>query len=92
MCIHVQGTLDTASPVIITGTVDRGRFGSAIVNIGDINSDGFEGGDYMCFSHSLTLGALAQRGLLLFVCLSVCVSASQHLTSGASVLKTLSHH
>ena len=42
--VRVQGTLDTENPIIITGTVDRGRFGSAIVNIGDINNDGVEGG------------------------------------------------
>ena len=40
----MQGTLDAENPIIIPGTVDRGRFGLAIVNIGDINNDGFEGG------------------------------------------------
>ena len=50
-CIHVQGTLDTENPIIITGTVGKGRFGSAIVNVGDINDDGFEGWKY--FIHTL---------------------------------------
>ena len=45
MIIYIQGTgtLDTDDPIVITGTVNKGRFGSAIVNLGDINSDGFEG-------------------------------------------------
>jgi hypothetical protein len=37
-----NGTLDTANPIVIPGTWSRGRYGSAIVNLGDINSDGFE--------------------------------------------------
>ena len=28
---------------MILGTANKGRFGSAIANLGDINSDGFEG-------------------------------------------------
>ena len=39
----VQGTLDTENPIVIPGTVTKGRFGSAIANLGDINSDGFQG-------------------------------------------------
>jgi hypothetical protein len=37
-----NGTLDTANPIVIPGTGSKGRYGSAIVNLGDINSDGFE--------------------------------------------------
>ncbi|CAI8028507.1 Integrin alpha-5 [Geodia barretti] len=37
-----NGTLDTDNPIVIPGTGSKGRYGSAIVNLGDINSDGFE--------------------------------------------------
>lgn len=38
-----MGNVTSEEPIIITGSEMKGRFGSAIVNLGDINSDGFEG-------------------------------------------------
>ena len=41
--IQATGSLDAENPIVIQGTENKGRYGSAIVNLGDINNDGFEG-------------------------------------------------
>lgn len=42
MSIHVQGSLNT-TPITLEGTSVQSRFGSAIVSLGDINGDNFQG-------------------------------------------------
>ena len=40
--LSVQGNLSPV-PIILSGTVTGGRFGMSVLNIGDIDQDGFEG-------------------------------------------------
>lgn len=40
--LFVQGQLDI-TPVIIPGSIEKGRFGFALANVGDLNADGHEG-------------------------------------------------
>ena len=40
---YMQGTLDSNNPVIIEGAEANIRFGSALLNAGDLDADGHEG-------------------------------------------------
>ena len=39
----LQDEGDLNESTVITGTVNGGRFGISVVNLGDLNNDGFEG-------------------------------------------------
>ena len=42
--MHTQGNINDANPIILPGDeIARARFGSSVVNIGDVNDDGYEG-------------------------------------------------
>ena len=42
--MHTQGDISDDNPIILPGDgIARARFGSSVVNIGDVNDDGYEG-------------------------------------------------
>ena len=38
-----EGNLNSTPTIILEGDVDRGRFGSSLTNLGDVDNDGYEG-------------------------------------------------
>ena len=41
---YVQGNITDENPIVLSGdSFPRARFGTSVVNIGDVNDDGFEG-------------------------------------------------
>ena len=41
---HTQGDISDTNPIVLSGEqIARARFGSSVVNIGDVNDDGYEG-------------------------------------------------
>ena len=42
--MYTQGNINDANPIVLEGDrATRARFGTSVVNIGDVNDDGFEG-------------------------------------------------
>ena len=49
--MHTQGDISDDNPIILPGDeIARARFGSSVVNIGDVNDDGYEGTTYIIIS------------------------------------------
>ena len=48
--MYMQGRLLAGDPIVLTGDMAaRARFGTSVVNLGDVNDDGYEG-DCVCLS------------------------------------------
>ena len=42
--MHTQGDISDDNPIVLPGDrIARARFGSSVINIGDVNDDGYEG-------------------------------------------------
>lgn len=42
--LNTQGNINAQEPIILSGDrASRARFGTSIVNLGDVNDDGYEG-------------------------------------------------
>ena len=49
--MYTQGQITDDDPIVLSGDRSpRARFGTSVVNIGDVNDDGFEGerNNYIC--------------------------------------------